>query len=162
MKYLRFRSNKDTARILLDEELVDPQQVADAREMLSEGRCTIGRALVEVGLVSEWDMARVTCKEFALPFVHVRESAAGDVNDVFDREDLHRHLFFVMDQFDEIHSVVVCEPPTSELLDLLVSKLGERVQLLVAQISEVEKVLETSYPLAVAKQAPADDPVEIL
>jgi type IV pilus assembly protein PilB len=108
----------------------------------------MGRALVELGYISEWELAKAVAKELGVPFIRLKQSdVLSEGSRLLDPADMHQHLFFPLDRFDTTDTVVVAEPPTLDLLAKLTPILGERVFFLVSLISDVVRVLEHAVPL---------------
>jgi len=59
------------AEILMERGLVEPQAVRDALEMGQRGSLPFPEALVSASLVADWELSRVVCEVFGLPFLPI-------------------------------------------------------------------------------------------
>jgi MSHA biogenesis protein MshE len=147
MKNIRLRSYKDTANVLIDQGLVDPERIEDARDIQARDGYTLGRAVVDLGVVSEWELASAVVTDMGVPFIRLRD--AGDISEASQRVDislLHRHNILILDHFDGVDTVVIAEPPSLDLLTELSPLLGDKVFFLVALLSDIASVLEKVVP----------------
>jgi hypothetical protein len=113
----------------------------------------VGRALVELGFITEWDLARAVAKDLGVAFIRLREMeyrSAGTLK--LDPALLHHHRFFILEHYEGVDIVVVTEPPTLDLLTELAPIFAEKVYFFVAVLSDVERVLNVSVPLAQSVQ----------
>ena len=158
MKNIRLRSYKDTGTILVEHGLIEAEKVADAAEVQNQSGYSMGRSLVELSLLTEWELARAVSKELAVPFVRLKSvDYVSEACHRLDRSLFHRHTFFLLDNFDGVDTVVVAEPPSLDLLAELSPVLGEKVFILVAPISDVVAILDKALPLEGAIQTQSAD-----
>ena len=66
MKNIRLRSYKDTGTILLSDGLITPERLREALDAHQKTGLSVGRALVELGSISEWELARAVAKELGV------------------------------------------------------------------------------------------------
>ncbi len=59
------------AEVLVERELVEPQAVQDALSMGAHGGLPFPEALVSATLVADWELSRVVCELYGLPFLPV-------------------------------------------------------------------------------------------
>lgn len=156
MKNIRLRTYKDTGSILVDEGLIDHDRVEEAVSIQATTGNSLGRVLVDLGLISEWDLAKAVAKELGVPFIRLKEAdVVSEATHRLDARTLHQHLFFVLDSFDGVDTVVVAEPPTLDLLTELTPVLGDKVYFVVSLISDVTRSLEQAVPVMAAESAAA-------
>jgi hypothetical protein len=108
----------------------------------------VGRALVELGFITEWELARAVAKDLGVAFIRLREmeyKSEGTLK--LDPALLHHHRFFILEHYEGVDTVVVTEPPTLDLLTELAPVLAEKVYFVVSLMSDVERVLIASVPL---------------
>ena len=65
MKNIRLRSYKDTGTILVADGLITAERLAEAADVQQRAGVSVGRALVELGFISEWELARAVGRELA-------------------------------------------------------------------------------------------------
>ena len=148
MKNIRLRSYKDTGAVLIDQGIVDHERLQDGLALQAESGFSLGRALVELGLISEWELARAVSRELGVAFIRLREvDVVSEACHQLDPVLLHQNTFLILDHFDGVDTVVVAEPPTLDLLTDLSPVLGDKVFFLVALISDVIAVLHKAVPI---------------
>jgi hypothetical protein len=148
MKNIRLRSYKDTGTILLNEGLITPDRLREASDTHQRTGLSIGRALLELGFISEWELARAVAKELGVAFIRLRSMEYRSEGTMkLDPALLHHHRFFILEHFGSVDTVVVTEPPSLDLLTEISSILAEKVYFLVSLMSDVERALTLSRPL---------------
>jgi hypothetical protein len=156
MKNIRLRSYKDTGAILVADGLITPERLAEAADVQQRAGLSIGRALVELGFISEWELARAVAKELGVAFVRLRNlEYKNEANSKLDPAVLNHYRFFILDTFDGVDTVVVTEPPPVDLLTEIGAVLGEKVFFVVSLMSDVERALALTAPLPAVPQAVA-------
>ena len=162
MKNIRLRSYKDTGTILVDDGLISVERLREAADVQQRAGLSVGRALVELGFISEWELARAIAKELGVAFVRLRDMEyRSEPTQKIDPAVLHQHRFFILERFDGVDTVVVTEPPSLDLLTEISPVLGEKVFFVVSIMSDVERALSKSVPLVAAvAQAGCDKSAE--
>jgi hypothetical protein len=147
MKNIRLRSYKDTGAILVADGLITAERLKEASDVQQRAGLSIGRALVELGFISEWELARAVAKELGVAFLRLRNlEYRNAANSKIDPALLHHHRFFVLDTFEGVDTVVVTEPPPVDLLSDISAVLGDKVFFVVSLISDVERALQLTAP----------------
>lgn len=149
MKNIKLRSYKDTGTILLNDGVVTPERLSEATDAHQRTGLSVGRALVELGFITEWELARAVAKELGVSFIRLKNMEYRSEGTLkLLPALLHHHRFFILEQSDGVDTVVVTEPPTLDLLTEISPVLAEKVFFLVSLISDVERVLNVSVPLS--------------
>jgi hypothetical protein len=152
MKNIRLRSYKDTGTILLNDGVITPDRLREASDAHQKTGLSVGRALIELGFISEWELARAVAKELGVAFIRLRKMEYRSEGTLkLDPALLHHHRFFILEHFGGVDTVVVTEPPTLDLLTEVSPILGDKVYFLVSLMSDVERVLVGSVPLPEAR-----------
>lgn len=73
MKTNQRLDNNRLAEILAERGLVDPQALREAANYAAHGRIPFTEALVTANLVQDWELARVVCELYNLPFAPVEQ-----------------------------------------------------------------------------------------
>jgi hypothetical protein len=148
MRNIKLRSFKDTGTILLGDGLITAERLREATDAQQKTGLSIGRALVELGFITEWELARAVAKDLGVAFIRLREMEYRSEGTLkIEPALLHHHRFFILEHYDGVDTVVVTEPPTLDLLTEISPILGDKVYFLVALMSDVERVLQASAPL---------------
>jgi hypothetical protein len=149
MKNIKLRSFKDTGTILLSDGVITAERLREANDAHQKTGLSVGRALVELGFITEWELARAVAKDLGVAFIRLREmeyKSEGTLK--LDPALLHHHRFFILEHYEGVDTVVVTEPQTLDLLTELAPILAEKVYFVVSLMSDVERVLTASVPLA--------------
>jgi hypothetical protein len=148
MKNIRLRSYKDTGTILLNDGLINADRLREANDAHQRTGLSVGRALIELGFITEWELARAVAKELGVAFIRLRNMEYRSEGTLaLDPALLHHHRFFILERFGSVDTVVVTEPPSLDLLSDVARVLGEKVFFLVSLTSDVERALAASVPL---------------
>lgn len=157
MKNIRLRSYKDTGTILLNDGLITADRLREATDAHQRTGLSIGRALIELGFITEWELARAVAKELGVSFLRLRsQEYRSEATLKVAPALLHHHRFFILDSYEGVDTVIVTEPPTLDLLTEVSPVLAEKVFFLVSLMSDVERVLTVSVPLQQVAQDTAD------
>lgn len=149
MKNIKLRSYKDTGTILLNDGLITADRLREATDAHQKTGLSVGRALVELGFITEWELARAVAKELCVAFVRLRNMEYRSEGTLkLEPAVLHHHRFFILEQSEGVDTVVVTEPPSLDLLTEISPILAEKVFFFVSLMSDVERVLTVSVPLA--------------
>lgn len=71
MKTHQRLDNTRLSQALADRQLVDPRALKEAAQFSSHSKRPFTEALVSANLVADWELARVVCEIFGLPFLPV-------------------------------------------------------------------------------------------
>ena len=71
MKHTQRLGYQRLAEVLMERGLVEAQAVRDALEMGQRGSLPFPEALVSASLVADWELSRIVCEVFNLPFLPV-------------------------------------------------------------------------------------------
>jgi len=156
MKNIRLRSYKDIGSILVADGTLAPERLAEATEIHVASNIPLGRTLVELGFISEWDLARVIAKELGVPFIRLKAgTTAGAAIRKLDPSLMHDQHIFVLESFEGVDTLVITEPPSVEVMSEIGPFLADKVFLAVALISDVHGILDAVVP---RPELPAHEP----
>jgi hypothetical protein len=136
--------------VLLDEGLAERSQVADAQAESEVTGRQLSQVLFDREVLDEWDLAKLVCRHYSLPYVNVDEysipeSVAGLLPASFCRE----HGILPIEEFGSYAAVAVCEMPSLAILkqmqDLLHGSPFVYVGLRSAILKIVEELDEEAY-----------------
>lgn len=153
MKNIRLRSYKDIGTILVADGSLSPERLHDAQEIHKATMVPLGRTLVELGFITEWDLARAISKELSLPFVRLKAAVpTGDSIHKLDAGVMHEQRMFCLESFDGVDTLIITEPPTVEVMSDISPFLADKVFLVVALLSDVEAILNVAVPRPAATE----------
>lgn len=145
--------------ILVNEGIISSDQLDEALSIQKKTRNLLGTILMDMGLVSESDIAKITCLQYQLPFISLANYELDEkLVQLFPRDFLHRHKILPFDRVGEMLLIMVTEvPPDNVLLEIPnLTKLN--AALYVGYNSEVTHHLTSLVPLSKAERSSAAAP----
>lgn len=111
------------AEVLVERELVEPQAVQDALTMGAHGGLPFPEALVTANLVADWELSRVVCELYGLPFLTVDmvEPEAG-ARDGLDLEFLRENGLVPLSRHGQVLTVCMPSVVPAEVLGCLAAE----------------------------------------
>lgn len=145
---------RHVGELLVEDGVINAEQLDEALQVQARAGGLLGTILMDMGLVSEGDIARVTCLQLQLPFISLRNYELDPkLVEFFDREFLHEHQLLPFDKVGKTLLVMVTEIPTEAVLTAIPRQSGLNAGLYVGYLSEVAKQLETLVPLSEEQKA---------
>lgn len=143
------------ADALSERDLVEAGTLAHALEQSQQSGVLLPEILVTENLVSDWDLSRVSCEIFNLPFLPVEvyepsEEALAQL----DPEFLRRFCLVPLDRFDKLLTVAMPAMVPAEVLSHLGRHGGVYVLPVVSLVTANRRWLEDKLP-APAQASPA-------
>jgi len=134
--------------ILVNEGLVSSEQLDEALAVQRSSGALLGAVLMDMGLVTESDIAKIICLQYQLPFMCLANYECDDkLVQLFPKEFLHRHRLFPFDKIGEMLLILVAEIPPDSVLAEIPRLTKFNLGLYVGYLSEVTKQLQTLVPL---------------
>ncbi len=135
--------------LLAEEGVITNEQLDEALQVQAKSGGLLGLILMDMGLVTETDIAKVTCVQLQLPFISLHNyEFETKLVELFDREFLHEHQLFPFDKVGKTLLMLVTEIPTETVLTAIPQQSGMNAGLYVGFLSEVTKQLDTLVPLS--------------
>ncbi|MBI4605581.1 MAG: hypothetical protein HY721_26755 [Planctomycetes bacterium] len=134
--------------ILVNEGVVSQEQVEAALDVQRKSGGLLGTILMDMGIVTESDIAKTISVQYQLPFIclanyELDEKLVG----LFPREFLHKHKLLPFDKIGDTLLIMVSEIPQDSVLAEIPKLTQLNAALYVGYYSEVTKHLETLAPL---------------
>ena len=149
---------RHVGELLIEEGVITAEQMDDALENQAKSGGLLGLILMDMGVVTETDIARVTCAQLQLPFLSLNNYELDPkLVDLFDREFLHEHQLLPFDKVGNTLLMLVTEIPTEDVLSAIPQRSGLNAGLFVGFLSEVNRQLEALVPLSVEQKAKHTD-----
>ncbi len=140
---------RHVGELLTEEGVITNDQLDEALQTQAKSGGLLGLILMDMGLITETDIARVTCVQLQLPFISLHNyECETKLVELFDREFLHEHQLFPFDKVGKTLLMMVTEIPTETVLTAIPQQSGMNAGLYVGFLSEVAKQLETLIPLS--------------
>ena len=137
----------NAGQVLIAEGLISGEQL---REMLEEQKGT-GERITDIaiarGLVTEHDIAKAMALHLQIPFIHPKACDIPDGLVANDHATFLRHNRMIpLDRIKDILVVASCGDVAPKIIDELETYGGCKVALYIAQIGEIQEVLDLKYP----------------
>jgi hypothetical protein len=116
------------AEALVERGLVEPVAIKSALAQALEGGLLLPQILVDEGMVSDWELARVTSEVFNLPFltVEVYEPSA-DACATLDPSFLRRYCLVPLDRYEKLLTVAMPAMVPTDVLTSLARQAGAHI-----------------------------------
>lgn len=106
-------------------------------------------ALVALGFLNEWDLAKCVTETFQLPFLDLTTyEIPPQVEDLLPRPFLHQHLVVPVDAFGRTLALATTGGITPGVLEEIEDVAGLDVAPYVALTSAIRRTLQERFPLA--------------
>lgn len=143
------------AEVLGQRSMVEPERLAAALQISAQGTATLPEVLVHDQLVAEWDLARVVCELYGLPFLPVEMyDPAGSAMEGLDGDFLRLNKLVPLDRHGQL--LTVCMPilVPAEVLGLLAAQTNLNVIPVVGTVSGNTTWFESNVKESGAPNAP--------
>lgn len=139
---------KRLGEILLEEGLVREEQVQEALKRQKATGELLGECFVNLGYVTEMDIARVLVRQFGLPYIDASAyRIPKEAIQAVPREFLWQNHLVVLDKIGKTLLVAVAGVVNAEVLEKLEKTTGSQVFVYVSTMSLVKKALQKYAPL---------------
>ncbi len=140
------KSEKRLGELLRMEGLVNDEQVAAALMRQQIENELFGEAMVNLGFVTEYDVARIVSKQFSLPFIDAQTYIlTRDVIESVPPVILSKYQIVPLDKIDTAMTFATCGPITDEMVNELRAITGCDVYLFVSTVSAVRQAIANFY-----------------
>jgi type IV pilus assembly protein PilB len=157
MKHLEKLSRKQLGEVLVDEGMISGEQLAEAMEERGRSGKSLGSILVAAKFLTEWDLAKMVCTHYQLPFLQLKSvSVSKTVIELFTHDEYRSIRFFPLDEMGTVVTLAVSEMPEYEQLEGIHKRTGLTPFLFVSVLSEIQKSLEDEAGVAVEQAQSAD------
>ena len=120
--------------VLVEEGVLDRPRVEDAQAEQEQTGKQLGEVLIERGILTDYDLAKLVATHYSLPYLDVTGySTRREVLDLLPAEYCERYAILPLDQFGMTITLAVSEMPGTELIDQIVERTKLTPFLFVAQ-----------------------------
>jgi hypothetical protein len=152
--YIRF------GEALVERGLIDRDVLTHVMNQCNSSRTLLPELLVRENLVSDWEVSRVACELYHLPFLTVDQyPPANTALDGYDLNYLRHYALVPLDRFGALVTVIMPGLVPSEVLEGLRTGQGGRVLPLVGSVVSNRRWLAAHMAPPQAPNAPAGRPV---
>jgi hypothetical protein len=144
------------AEVLADRGLVEPQALREALKFSGPGNLPFPEALVTANLVQDWELSRVVCEIYNLPFLSV-ELADPDVRAMkgIDPAFLVENCLVPVGRFGQVLTICMPAIVPAEVLGLMASQTDLYILPLVGTVRTNRKWLEMNIKTTPIDPIPA-------
>jgi type IV pilus assembly protein PilB len=134
--------------ILVNEGIITPEQLDEALGVQKKTKDLLGTILMDMGIISESDIAKIICVQYQLPFICLANYDFDEkLVQLFPREFLHRHKILPFDRLGEMLLIMVTEIPSDSVLAEIPKLTKLNAALYVGYSSELLHHLTSLIPL---------------
>ena len=128
---------------MLDAGLLVPEQVEEVLKKQKETGGLFGELLVQIGYVTETDIAKAIVSQFGFPFIRSTLYALDEeLISSFPVRMLKKHQFIPLDKIGNTLIVLIAGTLNEKVLEDIEKMSGCRVQIYVGISSDVNRVIE--------------------
>jgi type IV pilus assembly protein PilB len=132
-------------QLLVSAQLISHEQLAQALIQQSDSGQRIGTTLVELGAISERDLAKALSTQLLVPMVDLSQQAPSpDATELLPESVARAHLAVPI-VAEESGITIAVSDPTPELAKVLANACGRVVRLVIAPKSDVQRAIDTAY-----------------
>jgi hypothetical protein len=158
----RRTSAKKLSDVLVDEGVLTKAQVQEASKFLRQADDPLGPHLIRCGFITAWDLAKVVCTHFALPFYDLGSyKAKKEVVALLDPPFLHGYGILPIDRFGKILTLAVSETLSPSVLQAIVDRAQISPYMYVSPYDKIRERLEEACPYAAPAEEAAGEPVAV-
>lgn len=149
------------AEVLGQRGLVDPQRLKLTLQASQRGPIPFTEALVADGLIGDWDLSRVVCEVYGLPFLPVDfYTLSRDVLAGLDHDFLRQHRLAPLSRHKRVLTVCMPALVPAEVLGLLASTADVHVMPVVGTVNSNNKWLAENLPIESALPAAGEQALD--
>ena len=145
------------AEILGQRNLVEPQRLRLALQASQSGVVPFPELLVGDGLIGDWDLSRIVCEIYGLPFLPVDlYSPSPDALNALDHDFLRKHRIVPLTRHNRVLTVCMPGLVSADVLGLLASRSELHVLPVVGSVNSNNKWLAENLAVSAPDGADAE------
>ena len=139
---------KKLGELLVDEGLLKDDQIQDALKRQRTTGEYLFESIVQLGLLSEVEIAGSIVKQFGLPYIDAsRYRVSTDALATVPAEMMWQHHFIILDKIGKTLIVAVAGVLNGEVFEKIEQASGSQLYVYVSTSTQVRTALERSVPL---------------
>jgi hypothetical protein len=145
---LKKMGRKRLGGILMSEGLVTPEQVTEALEIQKDTGKMLGQVLVEIGYITEYDLAKSLATQFQFPYINPASyQIEKEVLDLLPVEMLYKYVFIPLDKFGNLLIVAMAGLLSEDIMHDIKKRTGCDLRIYISTARDVRAVLERELPI---------------
>ena len=140
---------KQLGQILIDAGKINNEQLEEALAYKQDRGIYLGKAIIELGLVTEKEMVQTLGDQLKLPYLdllnyEIQTEALEKIDETTALKQKIMPLFMI----DNTLTVAIADPLNIDVIDDLMDKTGMEVNLILATESDIEQAIDLYYSAA--------------
>jgi len=145
---LQKMGRKRLGGILMSEGLVTPEQITEALEIQKDTGKMLGMVLVELGYITEYDLAKSLATQFQFPYINPNSySVDRSVLDLLPTEMLYKYIFVPLDRFGNLLIVAMAGILPEDVVHEIKKLTGCDLRIYISTARDVKAMLEKEVPI---------------
>lgn len=140
-------SNKRLGDLLIEAELISPENLDQALRLQVGGNRRLGYLLIKMGLISEFQLHSILAEQLDLPLADIQSEFSPDVKRILPRYLCHRYN--VLPLTAGTHNtlrVAMVDPSDSEAVTDIEKYTGKVIEATLASQKEIQKAIRLNIP----------------
>ncbi|MFG0319195.1 MAG: hypothetical protein ACF8XB_18115 [Planctomycetota bacterium JB042] len=139
---------RQLGEILRDEGLLDDEQLQTAMEEQKVSGGLFGEVLVNLGFVTEWEVAKCLVAQLQLPFIYTAlYDTPVEAIDLLPHAFLHQHRMVPVDIFGKTLVLATAGNIDTDVIEEIEESTEYEVALYIALSSDIQRTLQERFPL---------------
>ncbi len=135
-------TKKRLGELLKEEGVIGEPEIQEALDRQEETDELLGRALIELGHVTEQDIARAVCTQFGLPYVDASNYMPNnELVDEIPESFIREYCFLPLDRIGDVAVVAVSGVLQEDFFNKLEEYIGTNIQLVISTRKDIENAL---------------------
>ena len=135
-------TKKKLGEILVEQNLLTPEQVQDALRMQHQTGLMFGETLVQNKLISEEKIVAVLVAQFGIPFIKPSTyKIPKELLEIFEPQMMKRFQFVPLDSIGNVLVIAIAGMLSEVILREIESQTGCSLQVFLTRMSEITAVL---------------------
>jgi type IV pilus assembly protein PilB len=138
-------TKKKLGEILVEQNLLSPEQVQDALRMQHQTGLMFGETLVQSKLITEDKIVAVLVAQFGIPFVKPSHyKIPKELLEIFEPQMMRRFQFVPMDSIGNVLVIAIAGLLSEDVFKEIETQTGCSLQVFLTKMSEIENVLKAN------------------
>jgi hypothetical protein len=138
-------TKKKLGEILVEQNLLSPQQVQDTLRMQHQTGLMFGETLVQNKLITEEKIVAVLVAQFGIPFIKPSNyKIPSELLEIFEPQMMRKFQFVPMDSIGNILVIAIAGLLSEDIFKEIETQTGCSLHVYLTRMSEIDLVLKAS------------------